>query len=120
MIYYWKDFAFNLTAFSPYKSMNSSLSMSCVKNPGSYGASASWSYNGWRVDAGVRQPFTRRSNTVIYYDTDIYSFRTTQYNRTSQQTGYIKVAYTFDFGRKTERAKKNVDTKINSAILKAE
>lgn len=120
MIYYWKDFAFNLTAFSPYKSMNSSLSMSCVKNPGSYGASASWSYNGWRVDAGVRQPFTRRSNTVIYYDTDIYSFRTTQYNRTSQQTGYVKVAYTFDFGRKTERAKKNVDTKINSAILKAE
>lgn len=29
-------------------------------------------------------------------------------------------SYTFDFGRKAERTPKEVDTKINSAILKAE
>lgn len=118
IIYYWKDFSFNLTASTPYKAVNNVLFR--TKNPASYGASARWSYNGWQIEAGTNLPFTSHRKTINYLDTDIYSFHTTQYSRTSQQTGYIKVAYTFDFGRKTERAKKDVDTKINSAILKAE
>ena len=118
LIYYWKDFSFNLTANTPYKALN--YGPSRVKTPASYGASARWSYNGWQIEAGANSPFTSYRKTLNYLDTDIYRVRTKQYNRISQQTGYIKVAYTFDFGRKTERAKKDVDTKINSAILKAE
>lgn len=118
LIYYWKDFSFNLTASTPYKAMNNVLLR--TKNPASYGVSARWSHNGWQIEAGTKSPFTSHRKTINYLDTKIYSFRTTQYSRTSQQTGYIKVTYTFDFGRKTERTKKDVDTKINSAILKAE
>lgn len=36
-----------------------------------------------------------------------------------QASGYVKIAYTFDFGRKTSRSQDKVDTSINSAILKA-
>lgn len=81
--------------------------------------SARWSYNGWQMEAGANSPFTSRRQTVSCLDADIYCVRTKQYSPTSQQTGYIKVAYTFDFGRKTERANKDVE-KINSAILKVE
>lgn len=118
LIYYWKDFSFNLTASTPYKEVSSVQSR--IKHAATYGASAHWSYNGWQIEAGTRLPFTAHRRTIHYLDTEVYSYRTTQYSRISQQTGYIKVAYTFDFGRKTERAKKDVDTKINSAILKAE
>lgn len=118
LIYYWKDFSFNLSATAPYKVLDNALYR--TKYTATYGASASWSYNGWRAEAGVNQPFTRHSNIISSYDTDVYNFRTIQYSRTSQQTGYIKVAYTFDFGHKMERTKKDVDIKINSAILKAE
>lgn len=118
LIYYWKDFSFNLTATTPYKVLNNVLFY--TKNPATYGASTRWSYNGWQIEAGANLPFTPHNKTIISLDTDVYSYRTKQYNRTSQQTGYIKVTYTFDFGRKTTREKKDVDTIINSAILKAE
>lgn len=107
IIYYWKDFSFNLTASTPYKAVNNVLFR--TKNPASYGVSARWSYNGWQIEAGTNSPFTSHRKTINYLDTDIYRFRTMQYSRTSQQNGYIKVAYTFDFGRKTERAKKDVN-----------
>lgn len=118
LIYYWKDFSFNLTASSPYKTVNNVLFR--TKYAATYGMSARWSYDGWQIEAGTKLPFTSRRKTIKYLDTDIYSFRTTEYSRTSQQTGYIKVAYTFDFGRKTGRVKKDVNTNINSAILKVE
>lgn len=118
LLYYWKDFSFNLSASTPYKTMSNVLLR--TKHTATYGASARWSHNGWQIEAGTNLPFTRHNKTIRYLDTDAYSYRTTQYSRTSQQTGYIKVAYTFDFGRKTEQAKKEVNTKINSAILKAE
>ena len=37
-----------------------------------------------------------------------------------QMSGYIKVAYTFDFLNKTSHDAKDVKTKINSAILKVD
>lgn len=116
--YYWKDFSFNLSANTPYKVVDNVLCR--TKYAATYGASTRWSYNGWQIEAGTNLPFTSHRKTISHLDTDVYSYKTTQYSRTFQQTGYVKVAYTFDFGRKTERAKKNVDTKINSAILKAE
>lgn len=118
IIYYWKDFAFNLSASTPYKVVNNVLFR--TKHAATYGASARWSYNGWQIEAGTHLPFTAHSKNVNNLDTDVYSYHTTQYSRTFQQTGYIKVAYTFDFGRKTERVEKDVNKKINSAILKVE
>jgi len=41
-------------------------------------------------------------------------------SRIYQQTAYVKLAYTFDFGKKTSREFNSVDRSINSAILKAE
>ena len=48
-----------------------------------------------------------------------YHYKNTLTSRTFQQTAYIKLAYTFDFGKKTSRESNSVDRSINSAILKA-
>lgn len=49
-----------------------------------------------------------------------YRFHNSSYSRTYQKTGYFKVAYTFDFGKKTPKEQRDINTTINSAILKAE
>lgn len=50
----------------------------------------------------------------------VYRFHNSSYSETYQKTGYIKVAYTFDFGKNTSKEQRNINTTINSAILKAE
>ena len=49
----------------------------------------------------------------------LYQYNQVQTSRIYQRTGYVKLAYTFDFGRKTSRDKNDVDRSINSAIMKA-
>lgn len=117
--YYWKDFSFNLFAYFPQVSLQKE-SLITQKTPFRHGLRISWHLKGWMIETGADNPLTKQSNYRNYADFKIYNFEQTQSSRIYQQTGYIKVAYTFDFGRKTERTKKEVDTKINSAILKAE
>ena len=51
----------------------------------------------------------------------MYSLRSSSTSKGDRMTGYVKVAYTFDFLKKVKHdAKQDVDTKINSAILKVE
>lgn len=51
----------------------------------------------------------------------MYSLRSSSTSKGDRMTGYVKVAYTFDFLKKVKHdEKQDVDTKINSAILKVE
>lgn len=50
----------------------------------------------------------------------LYQYEQSRTSRIYQQTAYVKLAYTFDFGKKTSREFNSVDRSINSAILKAE
>lgn len=73
----------------------------------------------WYTEIGTNNPFTKHSHYKEYVNLDIYQYNQVQTSRINQQTGYIKVAYTLDFGRKTSREKNDVDRKINSAIIKS-
>ena len=114
--YYWKDFSFSLYGKSKLKETDSELIY--VYHPASYGLFASWSHKGWRIEAGTENPFTKHSKWKYVVNRDIYNYTNYETSRTYQQTGYVKVAYTFDFGRKTSRDKNDVDRSINSAIMK--
>ena len=88
------------------------------KSPATYGASVSWSHKGWYIEAGTENPFTRHSRYREHADYGVYQYNQVQTSRIYQRTGYVKLAYTFDFGRKTSRDKNDVDRSINSAIMK--
>ncbi len=118
MNYFWKDLAFNLFAKSSSRSVG--MSPSYMRSPASYGASLRWNHKNWNVEIGTDNPFSKRNRNIEYLNTDVYQFHNTEYSRIYQQTGYIKLAYTFDFGRKTSRTQDKVNTNINSGILKAE
>ncbi len=48
----------------------------------------------------------------------VYSYHNVATGNLYQQSGYVKVTYTFDFGRKTSRANNEINTNMNSTILK--
>lgn len=115
--YFWNDFAVNVYGSTPTRDLGWDLVKTRVS--GKYGASVSWSHKGWIAEIGTESPFTKHNREVSYLDTEVYNYYKSNYSRIYQQTGYVKLAYTIDFGRKTSRSYDGVDTHINSAIMKA-
>lgn len=90
------------------------------KTPASYGASVRMNKGNWQVEMGTNNPFSSHLNYREISNFDLYYCNKSRASRIYQQTGYIKLAYSFDFGKKTNREYKNVNTEINSAILKVQ
>ena len=72
-------------------------SLVTVKEPASYGASVSWSHKGWYLEAGTENPFTKHVRYKEHADYGVYKYSQVRTSRINQQTGYVKVAYTFEF-----------------------
>ena len=117
--YFWKDFSLNVYGKTTSKSLNQ-LTLATLKNPAIYGLSLGWNHNNWIIEAGTENPFTKHNRYYSYADCNVYRFNQIQSSRIYQQTGYVKVAYTFDFGRKTSREQNDVNRSINSAIMKVD
>ena len=115
--YFLKDFSINLFGKIPTEKIETTT-LIVTKSPATYGASVSWSHKGWYIEAGTENPFTRHSRYREHADYGVYQYNQVQTSRIYQRTGYVKLAYTFDFGRKTSRDKNDVDRSINSAIMK--
>ncbi|MFR8939062.1 MAG: carboxypeptidase regulatory-like domain-containing protein [Phocaeicola coprocola] len=115
--YFLKDFSINLFGKIPTEKIETTT-LIVTKSPATYGASVSWSHKGWYIEAGTETPFTRHSRYREHADYGVYQYNQVQTSRIYQRTGYVKLAYTFDFGRKTSRDKNDVDRSINSAIMK--
>lgn len=116
--YYWKDFAFNIHGKSTGKTLDNYPAF--VDTPANYGAFVRWNHKNWMAEAGTDNTFSKHNRTKMYMDMGVYRFHNSSYSETYQKTGYIKVAYTFDFGKNTSKEQRNINTTINSAILKAE
>ena len=115
--YYWKNFSVNAYANASTSRLDNNLVF--TKEPFNYGLSLGWSHKEWMAEIGTENPFTKRNHYRSHADYGIYHFSQVQTSRLYQRTGYVKVAYTFDFGRKTSREQGNVNRTIHSAIMKA-
>lgn len=116
--YYWKDFALNVYGNSPKEYLSNSIVE--IKEPLKYGLSLGWNYKGWTIEAGTENLFLQENNTKISTKSKVYDYKQINYMKINQQFGYLKLAYAFDFGKKTSRSSDKVNTDINSAIMKAE
>lgn len=116
--YFIKSFSFNLYAKTMEKVLDEQT-LVFRKTPASYGLSVRYSNSNWMVEAGTENPFTKNLHYREYADYGVYRYNRVQTSRIYQQTAYIKLAYTFDFGKKTAHDSNNMDRTINSAILKA-
>ena len=117
--YFIQSFAINAYLKTPKKMLDQSR-LVFMETPMIYGLSVRYSNRNLMAEAGTENPFTRQAQYREYADYNIYRYDQTQTSRIYQQTAYLKLAYTFDFGRKTSRDRSEVDKTIKSAILKAE
>ena len=117
--YFIKSFAINTYLKTPKKILDQSR-LVFMETPMTYGLSVRYSNRNLMVEAGTENPFTKQAQYKEYADYNIYQYNQTQTSRIYQQTAYLKLAYTFDFGRKTSHEQSEVDKTIKSAILKAE
>lgn len=115
--YFIKSFAFNVYAKTPQKILNKTT-LAFMKIPVSYGISIRYSGKNWMTEVGTENIFSKHIRYKEYADYSIYKYNQIQTSRIYQQTAYIKLSYTFDFGKRTDRETNSIDKNINSAILK--
>ncbi len=116
--YYWNDFSCGVFAKSRTKSLNYNLMY--ATEPARYGGRISWSHSKWHIEGGLMNPFAEHNKKESVMDRGVYSYKNVATSKLYQQSGYMKLTYTFDFGKKTSRANNDVDTNINSTILKVD
>ena len=109
--YYWRDFNFNLSLDSPVEYMTD---WAITKSDFKYNINIGWNHKNWSISAWTSNPFRRFKETTKMNVPAIE-----QYSRTIQQrAGFVKVIYTFDFGKKVEHTGvERVETSAGSAIL---
>ena len=115
--YFIKSFAINAYAKTREKRLDETT-RAFVTDPASYGFSVRYSRKNWMAEVGTENPFSKQLKYREYADYDVYRYDQVRTSRIYQQTAYVKLAYTFDFGKKTSRDSNDVDRGINSAILK--
>ena len=116
--YYWRDFAFNIHGKSTEKTLDNYPAF--IDTPATYGAFVRWNHKNWMAEVGTDNTFSKYNRIKMYTDMGVYRFHNNSYSETYQKTGYIKVTYTFDFGKSSSKEHRDINTTINSAILKAE
>ena len=89
------------------------------KTPIDYGMSCSYSRGNLYVELQAVSPFKKQEKRY-WLDLPIYSYSKSIKDQMASQYASIKVAYSFDFGRKTQKVEKDVNKNINSSLLRVE
>lgn len=89
------------------------------KTPINYGMSGSYSRGNLYIELQAVSPFKKQEKRY-WLDLPIYSYSKSIKDQTASQYASIKVAYSFDFGRKTQKVEKDVNKNINSSLLRVE
>lgn len=116
--YFWKDFNVNVYGKAATKQMSVWM-LNHTQSPIVYGLSVGWTRKGWYIEAGTENPFTKHSYYKENGNYGVYQYNKKYNNRTNQQTGYVKISYSVDFGKKVPRENTNIDRTIKSAIMKS-
>lgn len=116
--YFIGNFSTNLWVSTPQTVMGMDLAK--VKTPWKYGLSVSYALKHWHFEAGIEAPFTKNASYKFITFNPVYHYDNSLISRTSSRHGFLKVAYSFDFGKKIKKAAlKPTEAQLESSILKA-
>lgn len=116
--YYLKDFIFNIYVKSSVRELE--MGPVSTYNAPKYGASVQWSRNMWHIEGGVNTLFIKKYKIVNEVNHTSYKSENTLYSRNNQNFGYIKVGYSLNFGKNVDKEQRQINTNIDTGILKVE
>ncbi len=114
--YYIGNVAINVDYGTPKEYATDGISK--YKTSNEYGVSVSYAIKGLQIEAGARNLFLKPTDR-IWRTSDQYHATTKTRNKTEMSHGYIRLAYTFDFGKKIKHTNDGPDRSSESAILRA-
>ena len=117
MTYYLRNLSWPYLHFGKKSLDEAALVIS--KTPIDYGMSCSYSRGNLYVELQAVSPFKKQEKRY-WLDLPIYSYSKSIKDQTASQYASIKVAYSFDFGRKTQKVETDVNKNINSSLLRVE
>lgn len=113
--YFIKDFSFT-GYYNPF-SKNLTNDLMFTEERADYGITAGWGKAGWIVEAGMKRMFENHAQQTSYYNFDVYSFRNINRMDAFGRQVFVKVSYSFDFGRKIQRQNIQMKQAEESGIL---
>ncbi len=114
--YYVGDFSLGAMISTPTKDL-----VDCQlrrKTYWGYQLSAMWNHGNWAIEANANNLFLMKNNIVDELSTPAYTFSQTNWNRQYNKYATLKVVYSFDYGKKTNKSPKYERVESESAILK--
>ncbi|MCD8264830.1 MAG: hypothetical protein LUD02_12320 [Tannerellaceae bacterium] len=115
--YLWKSFMFNVYVSVKEKQLTNSYVFE--ENFTSYGGSVRWSNTNWHIEIGTNNPFSHhnylRKISRVFLILMIIGYIINLFNKRPMQ-----IIYRFSFGKKYNIENKNINTQIESAILKVD
>lgn len=87
------------------------------KIPVNYGISCSYSNKNLFIELVCVSPFTSRTERNML-NTPYYTYNIQRNIRTESKYCSIKFSYSLDFGRKTNKVKRDIDNNVNSSLLR--
>jgi hypothetical protein len=101
---------------SPSKSLNTVPFME--KHRENYGLLATYGYKGLYMEIGAKNIFQKNVYEKDWFDFSQYRYCTRNYSDAIGRQIYVKLSYSFDFGRKIKKQDVNVNNDNSSGILK--
>lgn len=114
--YYVGDFSFGAWVSTPTRDLVDSQIRR--KTYWQYQLSAMWTHGNWAIEANANNLFLMNNRILDELNTAAYSYSQTNWNRQYNQHATLKVAYTFEYGKKTNKSPSYEHTDSESAILK--
>ena len=111
--YHVRNFAFN----AYYNAPRSELWGNYQTEQADYGLSATYGFRGFFAEIGARRMFEKDKSIHRYYHWSNYSFDEHRYNNRYGPWIYMRLSYSFDFGRKSHRQSIEAGSIGGSAIL---
>lgn len=109
-------------SLSPYVNFRNKIvnttSLGIEETPVNYGLECTYGKGNFFAEVNVVSPFTDRKFRKTFHH-DLYAYDSDEDFRTNGQYCHIKLAYTFDFGYKTKKVRREVDRSVNSSLLKS-
>lgn len=108
-------------SISPYVNFNKKdidhKTLIVRKTPVNYGISCSYSNKNLFIELACVSPFTSRTVRNML-NTPYYTYNIQRNIRTESKYCSIKFSYSLDFGRKTNKVKRDIDNNVNSSLLR--
>jgi hypothetical protein len=114
--YYVGDFSFGTWVSTPIRDLvDSQIRRNTFWQ---YQLSSMWTHGNWAIEVNANNLFLMNNRIMEELNAAAYSYKQTNWNRQNNQYATFKVAYTFEYGKKTNRSPKYQHQDSESAILK--